>query len=96
MSQKRIKTIKKKKANKQLTRTINQAFSIIKQDKDKEVIENLIIEDKLDPSKIDNYKYMRSIAGNIEWPIHRLFKAVESAKVKEAIKKESENTNEKN
>jgi hypothetical protein len=102
MSQKRIKRIGGK-SNKpfKLNRNSMMEFKYLfgkdkenveKEKKDIQKIEDLIIEDKLDTNKIEDYKYIKSIAQKLEWPIHKTFKMIGKAKVKEAVKNENLST----
>lgn len=55
-----------------------------------ETIEKLIAEDKLDPYKINDYTYLRTVAIDMEWSIGRLKRAIKNANVAEAVKAEAE------
>lgn len=63
---------------------------------DREDVINLIVAEELDPYRIEDYKYVKSIALKLDWPVNRLFKAIEAANVKEIVeneRKETENNN---
>ena len=55
---------------------------------DLSAVEKLIAEDKLDPYKIDDYQYLRTLAEDIGWSVGRLKRAIANARVEEVVKAE--------
>jgi hypothetical protein len=58
--------------------------------KDADKVTDLIINGTLDPYMIHDYKHVKSAARTLDWSAHRMFKAIEFAKVAEMVKNEQE------
>lgn len=99
MSQKRIKRPRLVKIPKAIPISPRAAMENIlmgeraaEREKEVSAVEKLIIEDKLDPYRIDDYRYLRAAAEDIGWSIGRLRKAIRNAKVAEAVEDEKRTT----
>jgi len=48
---------------------------------------------KIDPYRLDNYKYKQEIAASLKWSVGRVNKAIKESKVEEVMKQEREEKN---
>lgn len=55
---------------------------------DANIVGDLIAEDKLDPYKINDYKYLSGIARPLGWSVGRVQRALETAGVAKKVRKE--------
>lgn len=98
MSRKKIKKHTNKKKQRfnplvyQMMKTTDELTNKRQKEKnnDANIITDLIVDDKLNLEELDNYKYIKSVATELNWSASRLFKAIEFAGVKEQIKNEKE------
>jgi hypothetical protein len=98
MSRKKVKRPKRTKTSKVIVSPRAMMESTLaseraaEREEETSTVERLIIEDKLDPYRIDDYKYLRAVARDVGWSIGRLRRAVKNAKVAEAVEDEKEAT----
>jgi len=96
MSRKKIKSPKPKKFKmpphkpRHLLEAELQSEREAKKIVDTHKITDLIVNDVLDPKKIDDYKHVLSVAKGIGWSKHRLDKAIEKANVRQVVENERE------
>ena len=58
--------------------------------KDADVIGDMIADDKLDPYKVEDYKYVNTVAKSLGWSVSRVFRAIEKAEVGRKVKEEKD------
>lgn len=55
---------------------------------DADKVTDLILNDILDPYKIEDYKHVKSVANTLDWSAHRMLKAIEFAEVAKIVEEE--------